>query len=96
MPTSVPASLLRLAGGSGVTGPADAVEAPGAVQASAGVKAGPAGAVVQVDGAKAPGETSGADAGEVVGAVHAGGAVCTRSHQAVVHVGFTAPTREAG
>lgn len=95
-PARLAAPRLRLAGGSGVTRPTDAVEAAGPVQAAAGVEAGPAGTVVQVDGAEAPGETGGAEAREAIDAIQAGGAVGTRSHQAVVHVRLTAPTREAG
>lgn len=86
----------RLAGGSGEAGPTDAVEASGAVEAAAGVKAGPAGAVVHVDGAEASGETGRAEAREAVDAVQAGGAVGTRLHQAVVNVGLTTRPREAG
>lgn len=80
----------RLTGGSGVAGPADAVESSGAVEAAAGVQTGPAGAVVQVDGAEASGEASGAEAREAVDAVQAGGGVGTRPHQAVVHISLTA------
>lgn len=85
----------QLAGGSGVAGPADAVEVSGAVQAAACVKAGLAGAVIQVDGAEAPGEAGRAEAREAVDGVQAGCAVGTRPHQAVVHVGLTARSREA-
>lgn len=58
-----------LAGGSGVAGPADAVEASSAVEAAAGVEAGVADAVIQVDGAEASGKAGGAEAREPVDGV---------------------------
>ena len=42
--------------------------------------AGVAGTVIQVDGAEAPSEALGAEAGETVDAVQARGAVSTRPH----------------
>lgn len=72
------------------------MEASGTVEAAAAVQAGPAAAVVQVDSAEASAEAGGAEAREAVDAVQAGGAVGTRPHQAVVHVGLTARPREAG
>lgn len=85
----------HLAGGSGEAGLTDAVKASGAVEAAAGVVAGPAGAVVHIDSAEASSEAVGAKTREAVDAIQAGGAVSTRLHQTVVHVGLTAQPREA-
>lgn len=95
-PARLAAPQHRLTGGSGVAGPADTVETSSAVEAPASIEAGTAGAVVQVDGAEAASEAGGAEAREAVDAVQAGGAVGTRPHQAVVHIGLTAWPREAG
>lgn len=57
--------------------------------------AGAAGTVIQVDGAEAPSEALGAEAGETVDAVQACGAVSTRPHQTVIHVHFAAGTHKA-
>ena len=57
--------------------------------------AGAAGTVVQVDGAEAPGEALGAEAGEAVDAVQARGTISTGPHQTVIHVHLTAGTHEA-
>lgn len=84
-----------LAGGSSVAGLADAAETSGTIKAAAAVEAGPAGAVVLVDGAEASAEAGGAEAREAVDAIQAGGAIRARAHQAVVDVALTASPREA-
>lgn len=86
----------NLACSSGVTWRAEALEGRDPIYAASSVEAGPAGAVVQVDGAETPGETHRAQAGKTVHAVHTGGAIGTGAHQAVVHVGLAARPGEAG
>ena len=54
-----------------------------------------AGTVIQVDGAEATSKALGAEAGEAVYAVHAGGAVSTRPHQTVVYVHLAVGTHKA-
>ena len=102
-PDSASSSLLagvvapqhRLAGRSGVAGLTHAVKASGTVEAATSVQARSADAVVQVDGAEAPGEAGGAEAREPVDAIQAGGAISTWLHLAVVHIGLTPRPREA-
>lgn len=86
----------NLACSSGVTWRAEALEGRDPIYAASSVEAGPAGAVVQVDGAETPGETHRAQAGKTVHAVHTGGAIGTGAHQAVVHVDLAARPGEAG
>lgn len=75
---------------------AHALEASGAVEASAGIEAWMTGAVIQVNGAETSSEAGGAKAREAVDSIHTGGTVGARLHQTVVHVGLTAAPSEAG
>lgn len=84
-----------LTGGSSIPRLAYAAEAPSTVNAAAAVEARLADAVIQVDGAETSTETRGTDARETVHAIQAGGAISTRHHQTVIHIGLAAASSKA-